>query len=176
MPGSGLATSASRGRTQIFTAPRESVAWKARLRPSGEMRGQVMDRAAGGGASVKRVTGTGGVSWVSVLVTPQAAARPSTATSAQARRSRWRRRVATGTGTPAREPPSATHCSCSFTSWAVWMRSFGSLARQAVTTRTSAGGVSGAAVPSAGGSACMIAPIRLAWLLPAKARVPVTIS
>ena len=74
----------------------------------------------------------------------QAAPRPAAAAAtAQASFSRLLRRAATGAGTPACEPPSAIHCSCSFTSCAVWKRSSGSLARQVSTTRSSAGGVIG---------------------------------
>jgi len=105
---------------------------------------------------------------------------PATSTAApatpQAMRSRPRRRAATGAGTPACDPPSAIHWSWSFTSCAVWMRWSGSFARQARTTRSSAGGASGTTVVMGTGSVFMIAPISEAWLLPSNARRPVAIS
>ncbi len=141
------------------------------MRPSGEMRGQFAPRVSTGGARENRVTaGDGGGSRSSRAAPAATAAAPSTAASTQARRSRRRRRLATGTGTPASDPPSATHCSWSLRSWAVWMRSSGSLARHADTMRPRAGGIRGAAAARDGGSACMMAPMRLAWLLPLKAR------
>lgn len=106
-----------------------------------------------GACSEKRVTVGTGASRRNAVATPQDATGPSTATSAHASRSRCHRRTAIGIGMPACGPPSATHCSCCFTSCAVWMRSSGSLARQAFTTRSRPGGVSGGAVAMDGGSA-----------------------
>ena len=49
-------------------------------------------------------------------------------------------------------------------------------ARHFFTTRSSIGGVTGWRIEIAGGSASRIAAIRLAWLLPSNAFLPVTIS
>ncbi len=62
------------------------------------------------------------------------------------------------------------------TSCAVCQRSSGSLARHVLTTRSSAGGVIGAAVEIGGGSAERIDAISDAWLFPEKAFCPVAIS
>jgi hypothetical protein len=90
--------------------------------------------------------------------------------------SRFFRRVATGVGTPACDPPSAIHFNCSWTSWTFWKRSSGSLARQVFTTRSSAGGDIGWMVETGGGSRSNTAAITLAVVLPPKARLPVAIS
>ena len=68
-------------------------------------------------------------------------------------------------GTPASEP-SAIACSWSLTSCADCQRSSGSLARQVLTTRSSAGGVIGWTTEIGCGSDVMIAEIRDAWLVP----------
>jgi len=94
----------------------------------------------------------------------------------QARRSRLFRRAMTGAGTPAAEPDSAIHWSWSFASCAVWNRSSGSLARQVLTTRSSAGDVIGWSVVMGAGSSLMTAEISDAWLAPEKALRPVAIS
>ncbi|TPW15776.1 MAG: hypothetical protein FD129_839 [bacterium] len=91
-------------------------------------------------------------------------------------RSRDLRRAATGAGTPACDPPSRIHWSCSFTSWAVWIRSFGSLTMHPLINRSSVGGASVATLVTGFGSVFMIEPIRDAWLRPSNARLPVTAS
>ena len=98
------------------------------------------------------------------------------AATAQASFSRFLRRATTGAGSPAWEPPSATHWSWSFASCAVWKRSSGSLARHVLTTRFSAGGIIGEISEIAGGSSRRIAPMSEAWLVPEKAFLPVAIS
>ena len=100
----------------------------------------------------------------------------ATAARPHARRSRLFRRWATGAGSPTCEPPSAIHWSCSFTSCAVWRRSSGSFERQVATRRSRAGGVIGATDEAGGGLSFRIEPIRLAWLFPSKAFLPVAIS
>ncbi len=110
---------------------------------------------------------------------PQPSAAAATARSAVAAtqsRSRERRFAAIGAGTPACEPPSAIHCSCSLMSCAVWNRSSGSFARQVLTTRSRPGGAIGEIEEIGGGSRSRIAAIMLARLLPANAFWPVTIS
>src|SRR5207247_2882708 len=82
------------------------------------------------------------------------------------RPSRIFRLATTGAGTPACEPPSATHFSSSITSWAVCQRSSGSLARQVLTTRSRAGGTIGWIEEIGGGCVPMIAAIHVAWLGP----------
>src|SRR5689334_9209866 len=64
----------------------------------------------------------------------------------------------------------------SLTSWMVWKRSSGSLARQVVIRRLSAGEVLGASEVIGGGSLARMEPMMLAWVLPSKARLPVAIS
>ena len=106
------------------------------------------------------------------------AARAATAAAAaisQAVRSRLRRLKATGAATPAAEPP-AIHWSSLAMSCALCHLSSGSLARQTLTTRSRAGGVIGWIVEIAGGSEDMMEEIRLAWLLPENAFLPVAIS
>ena len=87
-----------------------------------------------------------------------------------------RARATTGAGTPACEPPSATHFSSSMTSWAVCQRSSESLARHVLTTRSSAGGDIAWIVEIGDGSSFMIAEMSEAWLMPEKALRPVAIS
>src|SRR5436190_18982567 len=82
------------------------------------------------------------------------------------------RRLLTGAGIPACEPPSAIHCNCSLTSCAVCQRSSGSFARQPCTTRSSAGGDIGCTVEMGCGSDARMAATMLAWLLPVNARLP----
>src|SRR5262245_22568899 len=72
--------------------------------------------------------------------------------------------------------PSAIHFSSSITSWAVCQRSSGSLARQFFTRRSNAGGESGCIEDIGCGSEDKIAAIKLAWLFPVKAFLPVAIS
>ncbi len=86
------------------------------------------------------------------------------------------RRATTGAGTPACEPPSAIHWSCSITSCAVDHRCSGSLARQPLTIRSSEAGIIGWIVEIGAGSECMIEPISDAWLVPVNAFCPVSIS
>ena len=109
-----------------------------------------------------------------------AAARPAAtiaaAATAQASLSRFLRLATTGAGSPACEPPSAIHWSCSFTSCAVWKRSSGSFARQVFTTRFRAGGIIGEISEIAGGSSRRIEPMSDAWLDPVNAFLPVAIS
>ncbi len=100
----------------------------------------------------------------------------NTPTSDHANRARTRRRVATGTGTPACEPASAIHFSSSSTSCIDWRRSSGSLARQVRTRRSSPGGDSGWTEAIGGGSRSRIEAIRLACVLPSNALRPVAIS
>ena len=90
--------------------------------------------------------------------------------------SRFFRRATTGAGTPAIEPPSAIHWSCSITSCAVDQRCSGSFAMQPLTMRSSEAGIIGWIEEIGGGSEPMIEEIRLAWLLPVKAFWPVSIS
>ena len=63
-----------------------------------------------------------------------------------------------------------------FRSCAHCQRSSGSLARQALTTRSRPGGTSGVSVAIGGGSVRRIAAITLAWLVPVNGRCPVSIS
>ena len=114
--------------------------------------------------------GEGNRTWRAPLPTIAAAA------TAQASFSRFLRRATTGAGSPAWDPPSATHWSWSFASCAVWKRSSGSLARHVLTTRFSAGGIIGEISEIAGGSSRRIAPMSEAWLVPEKAFLPVAIS
>ena len=74
------------------------------------------------------------------------------------------------------EPRSAIHVNSSRRSWAECHRSSGSFARHFFTTRSSIGGVTGWRFEIAGGSASRIAAIKLAWLPPSNALLPVTIS
>ena len=59
VPGSGWAASAFSGRTQIRVSPPESVALKARIRPSGEIRGVSIAMTLGGMATSNRVIRSG---------------------------------------------------------------------------------------------------------------------
>ena len=74
------------------------------------------------------------------------------------------------------EPASRIHVSSFNRSCALCQRSSGSFIRQAATTRSRAGGVSGWRREIGGGSEARIAAMRLAWLFPLKARWPVAIS
>ena len=62
------------------------------------------------------------------------------------------------------------------TSCAVDQRCSGSLARQPLTIRSSEAGIIGWIEEIGAGSECMIEPIRHAWLVPANAFCPVSIS
>lgn len=172
---------ASSGRTQMRWIPVESAARKASSRPSGERRGQDSRVIPRGGRTSKR-TIRGGSARRTMSAPSATAATTATAASAQARRSRLRRRAARPASggcpadTPACEPPEAIHSSSSLTSWAVWMRSSGSLVRHCCTTRSSAGGSSGINWLGGAGWRSMMAAMRLAWLRPSKARLPVAIS
>src|ERR1700739_1823949 len=84
--------------------------------------------------------------------------------------------AATGAGIPVWEPPSAIHLNSSHISLAACQRLSGSFARHFFTRRSSAGGVIGASVLMGGGSVSRILTIRLAWLLPSNAFLPVAIS
>src|SRR5215471_17243706 len=54
VPGSGCAASALRGRTQIWVLPSASVALKASVWPSGEIRGVSIEETFGGTGISKR--------------------------------------------------------------------------------------------------------------------------
>jgi hypothetical protein len=84
--------------------------------------------------------------------------------------------VAAAAGRAVCEPPSATHFSSRHSSLAACHRSSGSLAMHVFTTRSSCGGVMGVREDIGGGSISKIFTIRLAWLLPSKAFLPVAIS
>ena len=71
---------------------------------------------------------------------------------------------------------SKIHCSCIRTSCAVWIRWSGFLAKHAWTTRSSDSGVIGWSSRISGGSAVMMAAIKLAWLSPSNALLPQSIS
>ena len=90
-------------------------------------------------------------------------------------RSRLTRLGTTG-GPASPEPASRIHVSSFNRSCALCQRSSGSLIRQAATTRSRAGGVSGWRREIGGGSEARIAAMRLALLLPLKALSPVAIS
>ena len=176
-PAAAGPASAFSGRIQIRFLPVESVASKARMRPSGEMRGaSIVVTSAGGTISKRTMRGGFGVR----SQKPNAERRGGE----RRRRPRRPRRASRGScaarrpgaGSPACEPPSAIHSSCSFTSCAVWKRSSGSFARHVLTTRSSAGGIIGAASAIDGGSSRRIEPISDAWLLPENAFLPVAIS
>lgn len=79
------------------------------------------------------------------------------------------RRAAINAGTAGWEPPPAIQRSSSLTSFADCQRSSGSLARQFLTTRSSAGGDIGWIEEIGTGSLDMIAVMSDAWLVPENA-------
>src|SRR5712691_6594956 len=96
------------------------------------------------------------------------------ARSAMVKPARPERRRAAGSAGSA--PELAIMVSCNTTSCAVDQRCSGSLAMQVTMVRSRAGGVA-CAIPLIGaGSLSRIALATLSWLLPSKARLPVTIS
>ena len=123
--------SAFRGRTQICVLrPVESVALKARMRPSGRdlrrvERGDLRRRGDLEADDPRRLRRA----LRRTRTRDAAATRAVSAATAHASFSRFLRRATTGAGSPACEPPSAIHSSCSFASCAVWNRSSGSFAR-----------------------------------------------
>src|SRR5262249_53085284 len=138
VPLSGWADIPFKGRTHNRFLPSGVGATKARRAPSGERAiGPPSKRKAdfSGGRIVVWIIRGGSRRWVRTKAARPRAATEATAASTQAIRSRLLRRVATGTGSPAAEPPSAIHWSWSLTSCAVWNRSSGSLARHVLTIR-----------------------------------------
>ena len=144
--------------------------------PSGDRARRVgIHRSLAEKATSKRVTcfGAGGV-----LKRAQprmaAAAIPTTKlTAAQRIRSRPRPRAAP---TPACGPASTIHSNSRATSPALCQRWSGSLAKHRRMTCSSATGESGVTLETGSGFADMMAEIKLAWLLPSNAFLPVTIS
>ena len=176
VPSSGCALSALSARIQIRFFPVESVALNARMRPSGEIRGASIVVISGGvGISNRTSCARAGARRTNPIAKP-AATRAAAAARPHASFSRLFRLWATGAGSPACDPPSAIHWSCSLTSCAVWKRFSGSFERHVAMARSSAGGVMGAIDETDGGFSLRIAPMRLAWLFPSKAFFPVAIS
>ncbi len=101
---------------------------------------------------------------------------PAASAPASAVRGGRRRAGSAAIRAAAEDEGSALHSSARLRSPADCQRSSGSLARHCFTTRSSAGGVSGASAAISGGSPPMMAEIRDAWLLPSNARRPVVIS
>ena len=98
------------------------------------------------------------------------------AASVQARRGRATVVAKGAAGAVFAPPVSAIHFSSSTKSRTDCQRSSGDLARHLRTTRSRAAGASGETVEIGDGSACMIAPIRLACDFPSNARLPASIS
>jgi hypothetical protein len=179
VPGSAWAVGPSKGRSQSRLRPSSPLATNAIRWPSGERTGRpyrTLKVVRDGGRRVDWIV-RGGSRVASRQRETDSPARPAAAidTAAQAMRSRLIRRARTG-GPASPEPASRIHVSSFSRSWALCQRSSGSLARQLATTRSRAGGVSGWRREIGGGSEASIAAMRLAWLLPLKARWPVAIS
>ena len=94
---------------------------------------------------------------------------PSTPASVHAQSSRLRASRPDGAGFVVSCPIHRSSC---HRSRALCQRASGSFARQVLTRRSSAGGVCGWLAVIGAGSACMIAPIRLASRLPPKGPLP----
>src|SRR6266851_2803990 len=176
VPARGWADSDSSGRTHSWVFPAASTAAKANLLPSGEIAiSKGLNDPPSGARMLTRVGRTRGeLLNIQGTAMPMAASAQTVAT-AQARLCDNLRRLLTGAGMPACEPPSAIHCSCSLTSCAVCQRSSGSFDKQPWTTRSSAGGDIGCTADIGCGSDARIAATMLAWLLPLNARLPVAI-
>jgi len=114
--------------------PVESTASNARMRPSGEMRGMSTDTTSAGTSTSTRIVRFGCGARFQKPKPSASAATAINAAVAHASFSLVLRRATTGLGSPACEPPSWIHWSCSLTSCAVWNRSSGSFARHARTT------------------------------------------
>jgi len=161
VPGSGRASEAPSSRTQSCEAPDESVATNAMAPPSGETAvcsSSSSMLAPSGGTTDTRIgrASTWGRRMTYRLSAPVSTSSPAATIHPACV---WkRRRAATGTGTLVCDLPSAIHSSWSFTSCAVWIRCSASFRRHARTSRSNAGGASGAS--------CVIGAGSLAWLLP----------
>src|ERR1700693_802174 len=174
-PTTGRAEDSWRVRIQRAGCPPGLEAVKTRRVPSGERASSPRNVFSGNG-NVARTPGAGRGARPAYPAAHVVGAGAAIANLVQARRSRFFRRAMTGAGTPAADPTSAIHWSWSFASCAVWKRSSASLARQVLTTRSSAGGVIGWSAAIGAGSSFMIAEISDAWLAPEKAFRPVAIS
>src|SRR5579859_1772721 len=102
--------------------------------------------------------------------------RKNTAANNQLKRSNLLRWTGTATIAPGREPCSAIQLNSLARSLALCQRPSGSFARHFLTSRSRAGGVMGCKAAIGCGSEERMAAIKLAWLLPANAGLPVVIS
>ena len=164
------------GRTQADVLPVESCATKTRNRPSGERRGQ-NDRDGREALGLEPVSRPPAAPVARGQPRPQAAARPSTATSAHARRSRGGGAAATGAGTPAREPALGDPLQLQLHVVRALEALVGVLGQARRTSRSSAGG--GQSVrPATGAGGCgdMIAAISAGLALALERALPVAIS
>src|SRR5579863_2244015 len=183
VPGTAAASFAFSERVHSLIAPLLSITVNASLVSSGETTAgpdpnpkarKRVSRGGGTNASTGPAPVPRGRAYAHIA--NAAASTANTPISPHASFSRFFRRAATGAATPACDPPSAIHFSCSLTSCTFWKRSSGSLARQVCTTRSSAGGEAGCTVEMAGGFLSSTAAITLAVFLPSNARLPVAIS
>ncbi len=173
VPGSEWAGIASSGRTYNIGCCARAAAENARRRPSGEAAKVAM--VVPSGAATENRTGGGGESGCNIHAVNPNEVRRNTRAIAAYKRSREMRRLAVAAVAGA-APISAIHCSSRSRSRAVCHRSSGSLARQVLTTRSSAGGATGWIVEIGGGSLPIIAAINVAWFFPSNAFLLVTIS
>ena len=178
VPGSGFAMSALSGRSQTMVRLVESCATKAMVRPSGEMQGWKSGVSPAGALIVNWSCCFGAGPPSPPRHAKNAAAAIASPATAHAIGSRltWRFGSSIGPVAPECVPDCESHESWSLMSCAVWMRSSGSLARQARTSASSAGAAIELELLIGIGSDCMTAPIRLACDLPSNARLPVAIS
>src|SRR5712671_6967718 len=186
VPASACAVSVSSERTQRRYLPSGPPATKAIRRPSGETDSGAVDPEVtvptpaklhiSGSETKKRVVSAFCRARSRYSKAPKASAATSTPTPTnQARRSRLLRWPAKGAVEPGCEPPSAIHFSSSHTSLAACHLFSGSFAKHFFTTRSSTGRV-GWREEMGGGSVSRIFAIKLAWLLPSKAFLPVAVS